>query len=255
MNCSICHTTLAESTFAKYKKPTRKEKFLAQMDEVIPWKELSEVIKPHYLDPKGSGRRPIGIERMLRIHFMQYWFNLSDPGMEEALYDIPALREFARIDLGREPAPDETTICKFRHILESNDLGERLFHLVNKYLSENGLFVSKGTIVDATLIEAPTLTKNKEKQQDPDMHQTRKGNQWYFGMKTHIGVDSQSKLIYSVAVTPANTHDSQVLEDLLRGGRRGYGETRPIAVRRRHYQSTHRMRRTMPRRRGHEIES
>lgn len=210
-------TTLAEGTFAKYKKPTRKEKFLAQMNEIIPWKELSEVIEPHYPMPKGSGRRPIGIERMLRIHFMQHWFNLSDPGMEEALYDIAVLREFANIDLGREPAPDETTICKFRHILEENDLGERLFDLVNAYLTENGLFVSKGTIVDATLIEAPTSTKNKEKQRDPDMHQTRKGNQWYFGMKTHIGVDSQSKLIHSVAVTPANTHDSQVLEDLLHG--------------------------------------
>lgn len=210
-------TTIAEGTFAKYKKPTRKEKFLGQMEEIIPWKELSAVIEPHYPKPKGSGRRPIGIERMLRIHFMQHWFNLSDPAMEEALYDIPALREFAQIDLGREPAPDETTICKFRHILESKDLGERLFHLVNAYLSENGLFVSKGTIVDATLIDAPTSTKNKEKKRDPDMHQTRKGNQWYFGMKTHIGVDSQSKLIHSVAVTPANTHDSQLLEDLLHG--------------------------------------
>ena len=175
------------------------------MDEIIPWKELSKVIEPHYPRPQGSGRRPIGIERMLRIHFMQHWFNLPDPGMEEALYDIAVLREFANIDLGREPAPDETTICKFRHILEENDLGERLFHLVNEYLTENGLFVSKGTIVDATLIEAPTSTKNKEKQRDPDMHQTKKGNQWYFGMKTHIGVDSQSKLIHSVAVTPANT--------------------------------------------------
>ena len=208
-------TTIAEGTFAKYKKPTRKEKFLGQMEEIIPWKELSAVIEPHYPKPKGSGRRPIGIERMLRIHFMQHWFNLSDPAMEEALYDIPALRAFANIDLGREPAPDETTVCKFRHILESKDLGERLFHLVNAYLSENGLFVSKGTIVDATLIDAST--KNKEKKRDPDMHQTRKGNQWYFGMKTHIGVDSQSKLIHSVAVTPANTHDSQVLEDLLHG--------------------------------------
>ncbi len=199
-------TTIAEGTFAKYKKPTRKEKFLGQMEEIIPWKELSAVIEPHYPKPKGSGRSPIGIERMLRIHFMQHWFNLSDPAMEEALYDIPALREFAQIDLGREPAPDETTICKFRHILESKDLGERLCHLV-----------SKGTIVDATLIDAPTSTKNKEKKRDPDMHQTRKGNQWYFGMKTHIGVDSQSKLIHSVAVTPANTHDSQLLEDLLHG--------------------------------------
>ena len=210
-------TTLAEGSFAKYKKQTRKEQFLHQMDQIIPWKELSKAIEPHYPRPKGSGRRPVGIERMLRIHFMQHWFNLSDPGMEEALYDMAVMRDFAGIDLGREAAPDETTICKFRHLLEQKNLGERLFHLVNQYLQENNLFVSKGTIVDATLIDAPTSTKNKEKQRDPDMHQTRKGNQWYFGMKAHVGVDSQSKLIHSVAVTPANTHDSQVLEDVLHG--------------------------------------
>jgi IS5 family transposase len=210
-------TTLAEGSFAKYKRETKKEKFLNQMDQIIPWKELGKAIIPYYPKPKGSGRRPVGIECMLRIHFMQHWFNLSDPEMEEALYDIAALRAFAGIDLGREAAPDETTICKFRHLLEKKNLGERLFHLVNEYLDENNLFVSRGTIVDATLIDAPKSTKNKDKQRDPDMHQTRKGNQWYFGMKAHIGVDSQSKLIHSVAVTPANTHDSQVLEDLLHG--------------------------------------
>ena len=174
-------TTLAEGAFSKYKKPTRKEKFLAQMDEIIPWKELSKVIESHYPKPRGSGRRPIGIERMLRIHFMQHRFNLSDPGMEEALYDIPTLRAFAQIDLGREPAPDETTICKFRHVLEENDLGERLFHLVNEYLTENGLLVSNGTIVDATLIEAPTSTKNKEKQRHPDMHRPERGSNGTLG--------------------------------------------------------------------------
>lgn len=210
-------TSLAEGSFVKYKKVTRKEQFLNQMDQIIPWEELSKAIEPHYPKPKGSGRRPVGIERMLRIHFMQHWFNLSDPGMEEALYDIPAMRDFAGIDLGNEAAPDETTLCKFRHLLEKKNLGERLFHLVNAYLQENSLFVSKGTIVDATLIDAPTSTKNKDKQRDPEMHQTRKGNQWYFGMKAHIGVDSQSKLIHSVAVTAANVHDSQLLEDLLHG--------------------------------------
>ena len=210
-------TSLAEGSFVKYKKVTRKEQFLNQMDQIIPWKELSKAIEPHYPKPKGSGRRPVGIERMLRIHFMQHWFNLSDPGMEEALYDIPAMRDFAGIDLGNEAAPDETTICKFRHLLEKKNLGERLFHLVHAYMRENSLFVSKGTIVDATLIDAPTSTKNKDKQRDPEMHQTRKGNQWYFGMKAHIGVDSQSKLIHSVAVTAANVHDSQLLEDLLHG--------------------------------------
>ena len=183
-------TSFAEGSFVKYKKVTRKEKFLVRMDEVIPWKRLTKAVETHYPNPKGAGRRPIGLERMLRIHFMQHWFNLSDPAMEEALYDIPAIREFAGIDLGREPAPDETTICKFRHLLEEKDLGGRLFGLVNDYLAENNLFISKGTIVDATLIDAPTSTKNQDQQRDPDMHQTRKGNQWFFGMKAHIGVDS-----------------------------------------------------------------
>ena len=210
-------TTLAEGTFAKYSKLTKKQKFLAQMNEIIPWAALSAVIAPCCPQPEGSGRRPIGIERMLRIHFMQHWFNLSDPAMEEALYDSAASREFVDIDLGREPAPDESTICRFRHLLEANDLCEQLFHEVNAYLQAHGLFVSKGTIVDATLISAPTSTKNKDRQRDPDMHRTRKGQQWYFGMKAHVGVDSRSKLIHSVAVTPANTRDSQVLEDLLQG--------------------------------------
>jgi IS5 family transposase len=154
---------------------------------------------------------------MLRIHFLQHWFELSDPGAEEALYDSRAMRLFVGIDLGREPVPDETTICNFRHLMERNNLGDELFRLVNVYLAENGLKLNRGTIVDATIINAPSSTKNKEKQRDPDMHQTRKGNQWYFGMKAHIGVDSKTKLIHSVAVTPANVHDSQVLEDLLHG--------------------------------------
>jgi transposase, IS5 family len=157
------------------------------------------------------------LERMLRIHFLQHWFALSDPGAEEALYDSRAMRQFVGIDLGREPVPDETTICKFRHLMERHNLGDELFRLVNVYLEENGLKVSRGTIVDATIINAPSSTKNKDKERDPEMHQTKKGNQWYFGMKAHIGVDSQSKLIHSVAATPANTHDSQLLEDLLHG--------------------------------------
>jgi len=154
---------------------------------------------------------------MLRIHFLQHWFNLSDPAVEEALYDSRAMRHFVGIDLGREPVPDETTICKFRHILEANNLGERLFVLVRQYLSENGIKVTKGTIVDATIINAPTSTKNKEKARDPEMHQTKKGNQWYFGMKAHIGMDSRTKLIHSVVATPANVHDSRVLPHLLHG--------------------------------------
>jgi IS5 family transposase len=154
---------------------------------------------------------------MLRIYFLQHWFNLSDPAAEEVLYDSRAMRQFVGIDLGEEPAPDETTICKFRHLMESHNLGDRLFYLVNQYLKENGLKVNRGTIVDASIINAPSSTKNKKKQRDPDMHQTRKGNQWFFGMKAHIGVDSKTKLIHSVVATPANVHDSVILGDLLHG--------------------------------------
>jgi IS5 family transposase len=210
--------SLAEEGFEKFRKPTRREQFLEEMDQIIPWRELCKTIKPYYPKQKGAGRPPIGLERMLRIHFLQHWFNLSDPAVEEALYDSRAMRRFVGIDLGREPAPDETTICKFRHLLEAHNLGDRLFELINAYLQENGLKVNAGTIVDATIIDAPSSTKNKDKSRDPEMHQTRKGNQWYFGMKAHIGVDSQTKLIHSVAATAANAHDSQLLGDLLHGG-------------------------------------
>ena len=157
---------------------------------------------------------------MLRIYFLQHWFNLSDPAAEEAIYDSRAMRQFVGIDLGEESAPDETTICKFRHLMERHHLGDRLFHLVNQYLEENGLKVNRGTIVDASIINAPSSTKNKKKQRDPQMHQVQKGNQWYFGMKAHIGVDSKTKLIHSVAATAANVHDSNVLGDLLHGEER-----------------------------------
>ena len=203
--------------FEKYRKKTRKEQFLEDMETIIPWKELCEAIEPFYPNPVGAGRRPVGIERMLRIHFLQHWFNLSDPAAEEALYDSRSMRQFVGIDLGEEPVPDETTICKFRHLMEAHNLGDRLFYLVNQYLKENGLKVSRGTIVDASIINAPSSTKNKKKQRDPEMHQTRKGNQWYFGMKAHIGVDSKTKLIHSVVATPANVHDSAILGDLLHG--------------------------------------
>jgi len=210
--------SLEATGFEIYRKQTRKEIFLGEMEQIIPWPELCEAIKPYYPEtPQGAGRRPVGLERMLRIHFLQHWFELSDPAAEEALYDSRAMRLFVGIDLGREPVPDETTICKFRHLMEQHNLGDELFRLVNVYLAENGMKVNRGTIVDATIINAPTSTKNKDKQRDPDMHQTRKGNQWYFGMKAHIGVDSKTKLIHSVAVTPANVHDSQIIGDLLHG--------------------------------------
>ena len=206
--------SFSDAGFEKYRKKTRKERFLEEMETIIPWKKLTAAIEPFYPKPEGAGRRPIGIERMLRIHFIQHWFNLSDPAAEEALYDSRSLRQFVGIDLGREPVPDETTICKFRHLMEKHNLGDQLFHLVNQYLQENGLKVSRGTIVDASIISAPSSTKNKKKKRDPDMHSTRKGNQWYFGMKSHIGVDSRSKLIHSVVATAANVHDSQLLGDL-----------------------------------------
>ena len=218
--------SFANGSFEKYRKTTRKEKFLNDMDRIIPWKELMALIEPFYPKPKGAGRRPVGVERMLRIYFLQHWFQLSDPGAEEALYDTRSLREFVGIDLGQEPVPDESTILNFRHLLEEHNLGDGLFHCVNEYLEENGMKVARGTIVDATIINAPSSTKNKDKARDPEMHQTKKGNQWYFGMKAHIGVDSKNKLIHSVAATAANVHDSQVLEDLLHGDEtRVYGDS------------------------------
>lgn len=209
--------TLADASFERYRKPTRRERFLAEMEQVIPWRELCGAIEPFYPKAEGAGRPTVGLERMLRIYFLQHWFNLSDPAVEEALYDSRALRAFVGIDLGREPAPDETTVCKFRHLLEAHNLGDQLFALITTYLQEQGLKISTGTIVDATIIAAPSSTKNQDKSRDPEMHQTRKGNQWYFGMKAHIGVDSRTKLIHSVVATAANVHDSQLLPDLLHG--------------------------------------
>ncbi|MGI6790214.1 IS5 family transposase [Aminivibrio sp.] len=212
-----CQKTLANaSTFEKYKKPTKREKFLAEMERVVPWKELYALIDPFY--PKaGKGRPPVGLERMLRIHFLQSWFNLSDPAAEEALYDMESMRRFVGIDLGNEPVPDETTICKFRHLLETHDLGERIFQEVNAHLEEKGLRLSEGTIMDATIINAPSSTKNQDKKRDPDMHSTKKGNQYYFGMKIHVGVDSESRTVHSLVTTPANVHDSKMVEDILHG--------------------------------------
>ena len=166
--------TFADEAFERYRKPTRREIFLGEMDKIIPWRELCEIIEPFYPKPQGAGRPPIGLEWMLRIHFLQHWFNLSDPALEEALYDSRAMRRFVGIDLGREPVPDETTILKFRHLLEGHNLGEELFVLIGQYLEENGLKVSTGTIVDASIINAPSSTKNREKKRDPEMHPTEK---------------------------------------------------------------------------------
>lgn len=218
-------TTLSAGSFDLHTKTTRRAAFLADMDRIVPWNALCALIEPFY--PKaGNGRPPVGLERMLRIYFLQNWFNLSNPAVEEALYDSLSMREFVGIDLGREAAPDETTVCKFRHLLEANELGKRLFEEVGRHLQNKGMKVSTGTIVDATIINAPSSTKNRSRARDPEMHQTRKGNQWYFGMKAHIGVDSKTKLIHSIVATAANEHDKHALPQLLHGNeRRVYGDS------------------------------
>src|SRR6202035_2252688 len=165
----------------------------------------------------GNGRPPIGVERMLRMYFLQQWFNLSDTAVEEALYDSVVMRNFVGIDLGQEPVPDETTMCKFRHLLEEQGLGGEMLETVNLYLEGKGVRITTGTIVDATIIHAPSSTKNREQKRDPEMHQTKKGKQWYFGMKAHVGVDSKTKLIHTAVVTPANVADATVLPELLHG--------------------------------------
>lgn len=211
--------------FEQYRRPTRRDVFLQTMNEIVPWAQLCEVIEPHY--PKGEGGRPpIGLERMLRMHFVQHWFNLADDACEEALLDSVSLRRFVGIDLGRERVPDGTTLLKFRRLLNQHKLGEQLFAKVGEVLQGRGLKVGTGTIVDATIIGAPSSTKNADKARDPDMHQTRKGQQWYFGMKLHIGVDSQTGLAHSAVVTAANVHDKHPLPDLLHGNeQRVYGDS------------------------------
>jgi IS5 family transposase len=188
------------------------------MDRVVPWVELCAVVEPVYPKAGAEGGRPaMPLERMLRVYFLQAWFNLSDPAVEEALYDSAAMRGFAGIDLGREAAPDETTVCKFRHLLERHKLGKELLQTVNRHLKTQGIKITNGTIVDATIISAPSSTKNQDGQRDPEMHQTAKGKQWYFGMKAHIGVDSRTKLIHTILASAANVSDAQALPYLLHG--------------------------------------
>jgi len=209
-------TSFTHAEFAAKKKTTRREKFLSRMEEVIPWKQLLAVIEPHY--PKGErGRPPIGLERMLRVYFLQQWYGLADEALEDALYDSQALQQFARIDLSAEGVPDATTLLNFRHLLEAHDLCKGLFSAINADLTARGLLLREGTLVDATLIAAPPSTKNQEKKRDPEMHQTKKGNQWYFGMKAHIGADRDSKLVHTVVVTAANVADITKTAELLHG--------------------------------------
>lgn len=207
--------TFASAAWSAKGKTTRRERFLAEMNAVIPWSRLVGLIEPYY--PKaGNGRQPMALERMLRVYFMQQWFNLSDPQAEDALYDIEPMRRFAGIELGEDTVPDETTILRFRHLLENHQLTEAIFAEVRALLEERKLLLKSGTIVDATIISAPSSTKNAGKERDSEMHQTRKGKQWYFGMKLHVGASKQG-LVHSVATGPANQADITRLGDLLHG--------------------------------------
>jgi len=218
-------TLAATKGFEKHGRATRKAEFLARMEGLMPWAEFCALIEPFY--PKaGNGRPPVGLERMLRMYCVANWFNLSDIACEDALYDVPVFREFCRIDLGRERVPDATTLLNFRHLLEAHHLGAALFAKVGELLMANGMRLSGGTIVDATLIAAPPSTKNKDKSRDPEMHQTKKGNEWHFGMKLHIGADSKTGLVHSASVTAANVHDSHEVPNLLHGKEtRVYGDS------------------------------
>jgi IS5 family transposase len=208
--------SFAQAEYALKKKTTRREKFLGEMERVVPWARLVAVIEPHY--PRGErGRPPMGIERMLRIYFLQQWYSLADEALEDAIYDSQALRTFARIDLSAEPVPDATTLLKFRHLLERHGLTKKIFDEVGKLLREKQLLMREGTVIDATIIHAPSSTKNEERKRDPEMHQTKKGNQWYFGMKAHVGADLESGLVHTVTGTAANVSDVAQASELLHG--------------------------------------
>jgi IS5 family transposase len=208
--------SFAASEYAGKKKSTRRERFLGEMEKVVPWKELEALIEPFY--PKGErGRPPIGIERMLRIYFLAQWYGLADEALEDAIYDSQAMRNFIGVDLGGESVPDATTLLKFRHLLEENDLSKAIFEEIGTHLRQKKLLMKEGSIVDATIINAPSSTKNAEGKRDPQMHQTRKGNQWYFGMKAHIGADADSGLVHSLVATAANVSDISQTEHLLHG--------------------------------------
>jgi IS5 family transposase len=208
--------SLANTGFELVTKRTRKREFLDEMNLVVPWAELIGLITPHA--PAGkTGRPPFAVATMLRIHFMQQWFGLSDPAMEEALHDVPLYREFSGLDAGITRLPDESTILRFRHLLEANDLSLKLLATINATLATKGLMLKTGTVVDATLIAAPSSTKNSSGERDPEMHQTKKGNQWHFGMKAHIGVDAESGLVHTVIGTAANVNDVTQGHGLLHG--------------------------------------
>ena len=221
--------TFAEAEYNVKKRKTRREKFLERMDNLIPWNKLERQLVKKYSKGK-SGRKPYPLEVMLRVHVMQLLYNLSDPAMEDALYEIESMRRFAGLRLS-DNLPDETTILNFRHFVEQNKFGKRLFDTIRSHLDSQGLRLQEGSIVDATIISAPTSTKNRSRQRDPEMHQTKKGNEWYFGMKMHIGVDESLGLIHSIVTTPANVHDITQTDKLLHGKeKRVWGDAGYIGV-------------------------
>lgn len=219
--------SFAQAEHQNKKKVTRRERFLAQMEALMPWQRLIETLSPSYF-PSSAGKRgrpPIGLERMLRVYFLQQWYALADEALEDAIYDSQAMRDFIGIDLAIESVPDATTLLRFRHLLEKHALTQRIFEEINASLAEQGLFMREGTIVDATIVAAAPSTKNKAKQRDPEMKQTRKGNQWFFGMKAHIGVDAVTGLTHSVVATSANVADVTMTGHLVReDDKRIYGD-------------------------------
>lgn len=207
--------SFATLAYQNKKIVTKREAFLKEMEQVVPWSRLLKLIEPHY-PKKGNGRPPIPMEVMLRIYFLQQWYALSDPAAEEALYDMESMRCFSLLELGEDVIPDETTILNFRRLIEKHDLSVTMFNDINAYLVDRGIKVSKGSMIDASIVHAPASTKNKEKQRDPEMHSTRKNNQYYFGMKIHIGSDVNSNAIHSATVTSANIADISEMSELLR---------------------------------------
>ena len=212
--------SFAQAEYDKKKKRTRREVFLEKMEQVVPWARLIEVIEPHYPKSGRRGRPPIGLERMLRMYFVQQWYGLADEAVEDAIYDSQALRHFMAIDLGRQSVPDATTLMGFRHLLEAHELTQAMLAEVNAMLKQRGLLMSQGTLVDATLIAAPSSTKNREHSRDAEMHQTKKGNQWYFGLKAHIGVDKHSGVVHTLKTTAANVSDISQTPAMLHGQER-----------------------------------
>lgn len=225
--------TLTDIEYSGRKKKTRREEFLEIMDEIIPWDEWVSVIEPYY--PKGKrGRPPMGIEKMLRMYLLQIWFNLSDPATEDAVYDSYAMRKFTGIDFMKESVPDETTLCKFRHLLEVNGLNKLFFEAINRVMVQSGHMMKDRTIVDTTIIDAPSSAKNAEKARDPEMHQTRKGNVWCFSMKCHVDVDAGSELVHTITVTSANKHDITETANLIREDDEAvYGDSGYLGVQKR----------------------